>query len=121
MYRSKWLRAALSCVLAAMAAVPGARAQVFESPVIPEASVTARTSYLSGQVLADCDANAATLGDRAPLPGVTVLLRKGMRTVATTSTNGLGQYRFARIPADVYDVIVVPPPGGDVIVCHAAQ
>jgi hypothetical protein len=68
-----------------------------------------------GTVRSDCDAVAATTGDRAPIAGVTVTLMQGASTVATTTTNASGQYSFGYLESGTYDVVVTPPAGGALV------
>jgi len=65
-----------------------------------------------GTVVDDCDGNAATTTDRTALAGATVTLKQGATTVATTTTNALGQYSFGYLESNTYDVVVTPPAGG---------
>lgn len=65
-----------------------------------------------GTVAGDCDGSAATSADRTAIAGVTVNLMQGVTTVATTTTNALGQYSFGYLESGTYDVVVVAPPGG---------
>ncbi len=75
-----------------------------------------KLSYNYGQVFGtvtdDCDGSAGTAGDRVPIAGVTVTLMQGVNTVATTTTNALGQYSFGYLDGATYDVQVTPPAGG---------
>jgi hypothetical protein len=75
-----------------------------------------KLSYTYGQVFGtvsdDCDGSPGTAGDRVPIAGVTVTLKQGVSTVATTTTNALGQYSFGYLESATYDVQVTPPAGG---------
>ena len=75
-----------------------------------------KLSYSYGQVFGtvadDCDGSAGTSGDRQPVAGVTVTLKQGATTVATTTTNASGQYSFGYLDSNTYDVVVTPPAGG---------
>jgi hypothetical protein len=75
-----------------------------------------RLAYTYGQVFGtvtdDCDGSAVTTGDRVPIAGITVNLMQGVTTVATTTTNALGQYSFGYLESGTYDVVAVAPPGG---------
>src|SRR6185295_11839335 len=62
-----------------------------------------------GTVSDDCDGAAGTTGDRSPIAGVTVALKQGVTTVATTTTNASGQYSFGYMESGTYDVVVTPP------------
>ena len=78
-----------------------------------------RMTYTYGQVFGtvtdDCDGNAATTTDRNPASGVTVTLKQGATTVATTTTNALGQYSFGYLESNTYDVVITPPAGGSAL------
>ena len=65
-----------------------------------------------GTITDDCDGAAGTTGDRTPIAGVTVTLKQGVTTIATTTTNALGQYSFGYLESATYDVQVTPPAGG---------
>jgi hypothetical protein len=65
-----------------------------------------------GTVANDCDGSAGTSGDRSPIAGVTVALKQGATTVASTTTNASGQYSFGYLESGTYDVVVTPPAGG---------
>jgi hypothetical protein len=75
-----------------------------------------RLTFTYGQVFGtiadDCDGSAGTAGDRTPIAGVTVALKQGVTTVASTTTNASGQYSFGYIESGTYDVAVTPPAGG---------
>ena len=75
-----------------------------------------KLSFSYGQVFGtvsdDCDGSAGTAGDRSPIAGVTVSLKQGVTTVATTTTNASGQYSFGYIESGTYDVVATPPAGG---------
>ncbi len=75
-----------------------------------------KLSYTYGQVFGtvvdDCDGSAATTGDRTPIAGVSVALKQGVTTVATTTTNALGQYSFGYLESGTYDVVATAPAGG---------
>jgi uncharacterized repeat protein (TIGR01451 family) len=66
------------------------------------------TATVSGSVLRDCDANGSLTGE-AGLSGVTVTLKNGSATVATTSTGANGAYTFSGLAAGAYSVVVTPP------------
>jgi len=65
-----------------------------------------------GSITDDCDGSAATTGDRTPIAGVSVALKQGLTTIATTTTNALGQYSFGYLESGTYDVVPTPPAGG---------
>src|SRR5262249_26119753 len=65
-----------------------------------------------GTVRDDCDGAAGTTADRTPIAGVGVALMQGATTVATTTTNALGQYSFGCLHTGTYDAGVTPPAGG---------
>src|SRR5262249_6764204 len=65
-----------------------------------------------GTVTDDCDGAAGTTGDRVAIAGVTVPLKQGVTTVASTTTNALGQYSFGFLESGTYDVVVTAPAGG---------
>jgi len=65
-----------------------------------------------GTVSDDCDGSVGTTADRTPIAGVTVTLKQGAATVATTTTNALGQYSFGYLESATYDVQVTAPAGG---------
>jgi len=65
-----------------------------------------------GTVVDDCDGTVVTTGDRAALAGATVALKQGVTTVASTTTNALGQYSFGYLESGTYDVVVTAPVGG---------
>lgn len=65
-----------------------------------------------GTVVDDCDGSAATTSDRSPIAGVSVALKQGATTVATTTTNALGQYSFGYLESGTYDVVATAPAGG---------
>src|SRR5262249_25577699 len=65
-----------------------------------------------GTVRDDCDGYAPTTTDRTPIAGVSVALKQASTTLATTTTNALGQYSFGTLDAGTYDVVVTPPAGG---------
>ncbi|MBI5168567.1 MAG: hypothetical protein HZA61_03670 [Candidatus Eisenbacteria bacterium] len=68
---------------------------------------------IRGTVLADCRADAASPGDRAPLAAHAVSLRAaGGTVIATAHTSGDGTFAFAGLEAGTYDVVVAPPAGG---------
>lgn len=73
-------------------------------------------TYTYGQVFGtiteDCDGSAATTGDRIAIAGVAVALKQGVTTVASTTTNALGQYSFGYLESGTYDVVTTPPAGG---------
>ena len=75
-----------------------------------------KLTYTYGQVFGtvsdDCDGAAGTTGDRTPIAGVTVTLKQGVTTIATTTTNALGQYSFGYLESATYDVQVTPPAAG---------
>ncbi len=75
-----------------------------------------KLSYTYGEVFGtvtdDCDGAAGTTLDRTPIAGVTVTLKQGVTTVATTTTNALGQYSFGYLESNTYDVQVTPPASG---------
>ena len=75
-----------------------------------------RLSFTYGQVFGvvadDCDGTAATTADRTVIAGVAVALKQGATTVATTTTNALGQYSFGYLESGTYDVVVTPPASG---------
>ena len=66
------------------------------------------TSSISGFVIRDCDASGNLSGDSG-LPGVTVSLKKGSSTVATTTTSATGSYTFTNLVSGSYTVVVTPP------------
>ena len=65
-----------------------------------------------GTVADDCDGAAGTTGDRLAVAGVTVALKQGATTLATTTTNASGQYSFGYVESGTYDVVATPPAGG---------
>ena len=65
-----------------------------------------------GTVAEDCDGSAATTGDRSPIAGIAVALKQGETTVASTTTNALGQYSFGYLESGTYDVVATPLAGG---------
>jgi hypothetical protein len=65
-----------------------------------------------GTVADDCDGSAGTAGDRTPIAGVTVALKQGVTTVASTTTNASGQYSFGYIESGTYDVVATAPASG---------
>ncbi len=65
-----------------------------------------------GTVTDDCDGSAGTAADRSAIAGVTVALKQGAATVATATTNALGQYSFGYLESGTYDVVVTAPAGG---------
>jgi hypothetical protein len=75
-----------------------------------------KLTYTYGQVFGtvteDCDGLAGTTADRAPVAGITVSLKQGVTTVASTTTNGLGQYSFGYLDSGTYDVVATAPAGG---------
>ena len=75
-----------------------------------------KLTYTYGQVFGtvtdDCDGSIGTTADRVAIAGVTVTLKQGAATVATTTTNALGQYSFGYLESATYDVVVTPPAGG---------
>jgi hypothetical protein len=75
-----------------------------------------KLSYSYGQVFGtvsnDCDGSAGTTGDQSPIAGVTVAIKQGATTVATTTTNALGQYSFGYLESGTYDVVATAPAGG---------
>jgi hypothetical protein len=75
-----------------------------------------KLTYTYGQVFGtvtdDCDGSAGTVADRTPIAGVSVTLKQGAATVATTTTNALGQYSFGYLESATYDVQVTAPAGG---------
>ena len=78
-----------------------------------------KLSYTFGQVFGtvsdDCDGSIATPADRTPVAGVTVTLKQGATTVATTTTNALGQYSFGYLESGTYDAVVTAPVGGTIV------
>lgn len=83
--------------------------------VLPGADVTgqdfvdAALVSLSGSVLADADDDGD--GDTG-ISGVTITLVNASNvTIATTTTNNLGQYSFANIPAGSYRIVETQPTG----------
>ncbi len=70
---------------------------------------------IGGSVVEDCDGNAGTTGDRAPRAGVTLTLFSGASPVATTTSDGSGNYNFGYLEAGTYDVVVTPPAGGGAV------
>jgi hypothetical protein len=75
-----------------------------------------RLTYTYGQVFGtvvdDCDGLVATTADRTAVAGISVQLKQGAVTLATTTTNALGQYSFGYLESGTYDVVVPPPAGG---------
>jgi len=75
-----------------------------------------RLTYTYGQVFGtvadDCDGNVGTTSDRVAIAGITVALKQGVTTVASTTTNALGQYSFGYLESGTYDVVVTAPPSG---------
>jgi len=75
-----------------------------------------KLSFTYGQVFGtvsdDCDGSAGTSGDRLPIAGVTVALKQGATTIASTTTNALGQYSFGYVESGTFDVVATPPAGG---------
>jgi hypothetical protein len=65
-----------------------------------------------GTVTNDCDGSAGTTGDRTAIAGISVALKQGASTIATTTTNALGQYSFGFLESGTYDVVVTPPASG---------
>ena len=65
-----------------------------------------------GTVTDDCDGLIGTTGDRAAIAGISVALKQGATTVATTTTNTLGQYSFGYLESGTYDVVVTAPASG---------
>ncbi len=65
-----------------------------------------------GTVTDDCDGLPGTISDRSAIAGVAVALKQGAATVATTTTNALGQYSFGYLESGTYDVVVTAPVGG---------
>jgi hypothetical protein len=63
-------------------------------------------------VVEDCDGSALTTGDRTPLAGVSVALKQGTTTLATTTSDASGQWSFGYLETGVYDVTITPPSGG---------
>ncbi|MFM8560110.1 MAG: beta strand repeat-containing protein, partial [bacterium] len=78
-----------------------------------------RMTFTYGQVFGtvadDCDGTAATTTDRSAIAGVTVTLKQGATTVASTTTNALGQYSFGYLESGTYDVVVTAPAGGTTV------
>ena len=75
-----------------------------------------KLTYTYGQVFGavadDCDGSAATAGNRTPIAGISVALKQGVTTVASTTTNVLGQYSFGYLESGTYDVVAIAPAGG---------
>ncbi len=63
---------------------------------------------ISGSVIRDCNGDGNLSGDTG-IPGVTVTLKNGGTTVATTITDANGAYTFGGLSADTYVVVVTPP------------
>ncbi|MBI5709895.1 MAG: hypothetical protein HZC42_06260, partial [Candidatus Eisenbacteria bacterium] len=67
---------------------------------------------VAGSVLDDCDGSTGTTGDRSALAGVSLALKQGATTLATTTTDVSGNYSFGYLESGTYDVVVTPPAGG---------
>jgi hypothetical protein len=65
---------------------------------------------VAGVVTFDADGSSSTTGDRTPLAGVTVQLRSGGTTLASTGSDSLGQYAFGYLESGTYDCVVLPAP-----------
>jgi hypothetical protein len=68
--------------------------------------VTFTYGTVGGQVLLDADADSTTSGDRTPLSGWTVTLMQGASSVASTTTDASGNYRFGYLETGTYDVVL---------------
>jgi len=76
------------------------------------APLTFTYGRVAGTVAEDCDGDSASAADRAPLAGVTVTLRQGATTVATTQSDATGAWNFGWLESGTYDVQITPPSGG---------
>ncbi len=66
---------------------------------------------IQGRVVLDSDGDTSTAGDRSPLPGTTVAMLLGSTTVATTTTDGSGNFSFRYVDPRNYNLIVTVPGG----------
>ncbi|HVP38732.1 MAG TPA: FlgD immunoglobulin-like domain containing protein [Candidatus Saccharimonadales bacterium] len=64
---------------------------------------------ISGVVRFDADGDTSTTGDQTALAGVSVALKKGSTTRATTTTDSLGQYQFIYLDPETLDVVMTVP------------
>ncbi len=79
---------------------------------------------ITGQVLTDSDGDVSTTGDRSAISGATVTLKQGASTLASTTSDGSGNYTFGYLetatnysveftaPSGRYSVDVIPGSGG---------
>jgi protocatechuate 3,4-dioxygenase beta subunit len=69
-------------------------------------------SSVSGFVYHDANNNGARDSNETPIPGTTVVLLDASGTqIASTTTDGTGFYKFARLAAGTYTIREVPPGG----------
>lgn len=67
---------------------------------------------ISGQVLDDTDGDVSTTGDRTGISGATVTLKQGSTTIATTTSDGSGNYNIGYLEtASNYSIEFTPPSG----------
>jgi uncharacterized surface anchored protein len=70
-----------------------------------------RPAALGDHVWFDRDADGIQDGDETGIGGVTLTLRLGGTTVATTTTDANGYYSFTNLISATYRLRIVPPPG----------
>ena len=98
------------------------RRQAFHCPVMPfagtgrrprpELCLLAAGSVVRGQVWLDVNADGVRTPDEVGYPGnTTVRLLLGETVVATTTTNGAGQYVFLNVTPGNYSVLIERPAG----------